>query len=53
MTMAFTGDVLIHSHIWRQAERNAAEAELDVDYDFTPMFEEIRPLIDGVDLAVC
>ena len=53
LTMAFTGDVLIHSHIWRQAERNAAEAELDVDYDFTPMFEEIQPLIDGVDLAVC
>ena len=53
MTMAFTGDVLIHSHIWLQAERNAAQAELDVDYDFTPMFEEIQPLIDGVDLAVC
>lgn len=52
-TMAFTGDVLIHSHIWRQAERNAAEAELDVEYDFTPMFSDITARLEAVDLAVC
>ena len=52
-TMAFTGDVLIHSHIWRQAERNAAEAELDVEYDFTPMFSDVTARLSAVDLAVC
>ena len=52
-TMAFTGDVLIHSHIWRQAERNAAEADLDVEYDFTPMFSDITARLEAVDLAVC
>ncbi len=52
-TMAFTGDVLIHSHIWRQAERNAAEAALDVEYDFTPMFSDVTARLEAVDLAVC
>ncbi len=52
-TIAFTGDVLIHSHIWRQAERNAAEAELDVEYDFTPMFSDVTARLEAVDLAVC
>ncbi len=53
LTAAFTGDVLIHSHIWTQAQRNAIDAG-DIDgYDFSPMFDEIAPIISGVDFAVC
>lgn len=46
--LLFTGDVLMHSPLWRQAERNGAGA-----FDFTPMFSHLRPLIEDVDLAVC
>lgn len=53
LTAAFTGDVLIHSHIWTQAQRNAIDAGDAEGYDFSPMFDEIAPIISGVDFAVC
>lgn len=52
VTMAFSGDVLVHSPIWRQAERWAQEAGRP-GYDFAPFFALTRPLIESVDLAVC
>ncbi len=48
--MAFTGDTLPHSPLWRQAARNA---EPDIGYDFGPMLAGLRPIVAGVDLAVC
>ncbi len=48
-TLAFTGDTLPHSPLWRQAQRNTGGA----GYDFIPMFEPIAPAISAVDLAVC
>lgn len=48
MRLLFTGDVLMHSPLWRQAERNGGGV-----LDFTPMFAHLRPLVEGVDLAVC
>ncbi len=50
LTMAFVGDVLTHSPLWGQAERNAGAPGR---YDFGPMWQRVAPLIAGVDLAVC
>jgi poly-gamma-glutamate synthesis protein (capsule biosynthesis protein) len=47
--LAFTGDTLIHLPQMQQAWRNGGRRV----YDFRPMFERIRPLIESVDLAVC
>ena len=56
ITFAFTGDVLSHTPLINQAKRTAianSTPELQLDYDFRPMFLDIKPLISGVDLAVC
>jgi poly-gamma-glutamate capsule biosynthesis protein CapA/YwtB (metallophosphatase superfamily) len=50
--MAFTGDILPHSPLWRAAERYAAESG-DEGHDFTPMLAGLAPAFDTVDLAVC
>jgi poly-gamma-glutamate synthesis protein (capsule biosynthesis protein) len=49
ISLAFGGDVLIHSQVWKAATAHAGGS----GYDFTPMFARIKPLIEGVDLAVC
>ena len=56
ITFAFTGDVLSHTPLINQAKRTAianSTPELQLDYDFRPMFLDIKPLISGVDVAVC
>lgn len=50
--MAFAGDTLPHSPLWRRAERNAAEAG-ETGYDFRPMLAGLATVLDDVDLAVC
>ncbi len=52
LTMAFTGDTLPHSPLWRQAAENAAAAGR-TGYDFAPMLAGLAPLIEPVDLAIC
>ena len=49
MSLAFAGDILIHSQVWKAAAVNAG----GTGYDFTPMFARVKPLIEGVDLAIC
>lgn len=49
LTMAFTGDTLMHRPLVDQAARNAGGH----GYDFAPMLARIAPLIGRVDLAVC
>ncbi|MFK8024274.1 MAG: CapA family protein [Ilumatobacter sp.] len=49
VTIAFTGDTLAHSPLWRQAQRNAGGS----GFDFTPMFDDIAPVIERADLAIC
>lgn len=47
-TIAFTGDLLPHQPVMNAAAANAAEG-----WDFRPMFDEVRPILAGVDLAIC
>ncbi len=51
VTIAGTGDVLIHGGIIRRAAHNAAGGHRE--YDFRPMFSEVRPIFDAVDLSIC
>ena len=50
--MAFTGDILPHSPLWRRAADNARVAG-GTGFDFDPMLVGLAPLIAPVDLAVC
>lgn len=45
ITMAFVGDILPHSPLVARAQRN--------EQGFSPMFEDITPLIASADLAIC
>ena len=49
LSLAFAGDILIHTSLWEEAERYAGGS----GYDFSPMFADVRPLLESVDLAVC
>jgi len=49
ISLAFSGDILIHSPLWKQAARTAGGN----GYDFTPMFADLAQLLESVDLAVC
>ncbi len=56
ISFAFTGDVLSHTPLIDQAKRTAianSTPELQLEYDFRPMFADIKPLVSGVDVAVC
>ena len=52
ITVAFSGDTLPHSPLWRQASDNAEAAGVE-GYDFTPMLAGLGSLLGEVDLAVC
>jgi len=49
LTVAASGDLLIHQPVWRRALVYGRGRR----YDFRPMFRVVRPLIAGADLALC
>jgi hypothetical protein len=49
LTVAASGDLLIHSPVWSRALAYGGGRR----YDFRPMFRAIRPLIARADLALC
>jgi poly-gamma-glutamate capsule biosynthesis protein CapA/YwtB (metallophosphatase superfamily) len=51
-TLVATGDVLLHSPLWQQAEADAAAAGRP-GFDFRPLLAGVRPTIAAADLAVC
>lgn len=56
ITLAFSGDILPHSPLWREASRTASggtTSDGSQGYDFEPMLSDLAPLHRGVDLAVC
>src|SRR4029453_1240667 len=50
-TLIASGDVLTHGPVLRQA--SAYGRRIGQQYDFRPMFADIRPLVAGADLALC
>ncbi len=46
--LLFTGDLLPHG-----AVRRAGDIHADPGWDFTPLYAEVRPVIEGADLAIC
>ena len=52
VSVALTGDVLIHDGVWETAERDAARRGEALP-DFRPMFAGIKPRIESADLAIC
>jgi poly-gamma-glutamate synthesis protein (capsule biosynthesis protein) len=51
-TITASGDILLHSAIQANA-RGFAAASGSGEFDFTPMFAEIAPLVSAADLALC
>ena len=52
VSVALTGDVLIHDGVWATAERDAARRGEALP-DFRPMFAGIKDRIETADLAIC
>ena len=53
ISFAFTGDVLMHNPLIEQARRTAKSMGLAAEYDFTPMFKDVKQFVKSVDVAVC
>lgn len=51
-TLSFSGDVLLHSLVWRIAAARA-EADDEDGYDFRSMFDPVSPWIADADWSVC
>lgn len=49
VTIAFTGDLLAHAPISRQAAAYGGSS----GYDYGPMFAEVAPVLSEADLAIC
>lgn len=52
ITVLGSGDVLLHSGLWRQAERDARAAG-GSGYDFRPMLAGVAATVSAADLAIC
>ncbi len=52
VSIALTGDVLIHDGVWQTAEHDAARRGETLP-DFRPMFAGIKDRIASADLAIC
>jgi poly-gamma-glutamate synthesis protein (capsule biosynthesis protein) len=51
ITLAATGDILSHSRVNVTANRNAGGAP--GEFDYTPMYADVAPLLSAADLALC
>jgi poly-gamma-glutamate synthesis protein (capsule biosynthesis protein) len=51
VTLLVTGEMLIHPRVSRKAAEYGRDS--GADYDFSPMFGAVRPLISEADLALC
>jgi hypothetical protein len=49
LTIAASGDLLIHSPLWAQALANGGGSS----YDFSPMLAPLRPYVEEADIALC
>ncbi len=51
ITVAFTGDILLHAPVFDQAAVNGRADGLP--FDFRPMFAQVKPQLSAADLAIC
>ncbi len=51
VSIAVSGDVLIHDNVWNSAARAATGTQ--PGFDFRPMLSDLRPRISAADLAIC
>ncbi|HSP39388.1 MAG TPA: CapA family protein [Frankiaceae bacterium] len=51
VTVAFTGDLLLHAPVYQQAAVDGRSSGRS--YDFRPMFARVKPLLSAPDLAIC
>jgi poly-gamma-glutamate synthesis protein (capsule biosynthesis protein) len=51
-TLVATGDVLLHTPLWRQAEDDA-RASGGTGFDFRPLLAGVQPHVSEADLALC
>ncbi len=49
LTLSFSGDLLIHTALFTQAQALAGGS----GYDFAPMLAELKPYVEDADLAFC
>lgn len=52
VTVSGSGDVLLHSPLWREAAAYA-KAHGRTGYDFDPMFAKVRSAVSAADIAIC
>jgi poly-gamma-glutamate synthesis protein (capsule biosynthesis protein) len=50
LTVAFSGDILIHERLWQTAAAHAGGQER---FDFRPLLRPARPVVSAADLAIC
>ena len=48
--LVFTGDILSHEPVSRQARADGSDG---LTYDYLPMFDEVRAVLSGADVAIC
>ena len=49
-TLVFTGDILSHGPVIQRADYNTGSFGT---HDYTPMFAQVKPLLEEADLAIC
>ncbi len=49
LTIAASGDLLIHEPVWQRARANGGGGH----YDFRPMLRFVRPTVRGADIGLC
>ncbi|GIF69491.1 poly-gamma-glutamate biosynthesis protein [Asanoa ishikariensis] len=49
LTLLASGDVLLHSGLWRDAANAAGHR----GYDFAPLLSDVAPVVRNADLAIC
>lgn len=51
--LSFSGDVLSHSSVYRQAQAYGSESDGPLTYDYAPMFADVQDRLEAADLALC
>ncbi|MGC4112712.1 MAG: CapA family protein [Nocardioides sp.] len=53
VSLLMSGDLLWHDTVWESAHEDAVDHGLHRRFDFDPMLASMKPLVQGVDVAIC